>query len=321
MHFLIIGGSGFIGTHLCKNLSLCGQHTYQILDKNIPLSNHCDYIISDLLRMPLGVNFKKPDFIINLAAEHTDNVTPIESYYNVNVDGASIVCNLADSLGCSNILFTSSVAVYGDSDNVSTELTKPAPSSHYGKSKLLAEDVYRSWFLSNPSERSLSIIRPTVVFGPLNRGNFYKLLKQLSSGKFLMVGNGANKKSIAYVENLTSYIIFCIANKKGYFLSNYVDKPDLTMSQIITLLNKILGKSNRFKIIVPYHIAILVGYFFDLLSYILSKNYSISSLRIKKFLRNTFFSSSVLPVSGFSPPFTIEDGMRKTIEHEFVSRE
>ena len=43
------------------------------------------------------------------------------------------------------------------------------------------------------NDNSLIIVRPTVIFGPGNRGNVYNLLKQIASGKFLMVGKGNNK--------------------------------------------------------------------------------------------------------------------------------
>lgn len=58
---------------------------------------------------------------------------------------------------------------------------------------MLAEGVYRKW-LGTDTERSLTIVRPTVVFGERNRGNVYNLLRQMASGKFIMIGNGQNRK-------------------------------------------------------------------------------------------------------------------------------
>ena len=70
----------------------------------------------------------------------------------------------------------------------------------------LAEKIIKKWYEADPSNTSITIIRPTVVFGERNRGNVYNLLKQISSGKFLMVGKGQNKKSMAYVGNLVALI-------------------------------------------------------------------------------------------------------------------
>ena len=55
--------------------------------------------------------------------------------------------------------------------------------------------------------RSLVVVRPTVVFGEGNRGNVYQLIHQIISGRFVMVGSGKNRKSIAYVGNLSAFLV------------------------------------------------------------------------------------------------------------------
>ena len=54
--------------------------------------------------------------------------------------------------------------------------------------------------------RSLVIIRPTVIFGEGNRGNVYNLFRQIADRRFLMFGDGENKKSMAYVGNVAEFI-------------------------------------------------------------------------------------------------------------------
>ena len=83
----------------------------------------------------------------------------------------------------------------------------------------------------DPQNRSLVIIRPTAVFGEENRGNVYNLLKQINSKNFIMIGNGKNKKSIAYVRNVADFIIFSTKLNSGIHIYNYIDKPDLTMNE------------------------------------------------------------------------------------------
>ena len=68
------------------------------------------------------------------------------------------------------------------------------PFNEYGRTKALAEDVYREWRAKDPENRSLIIIRPTVVFGEGNRGNVYNLLNQINSGAFAMIGNGKKQE-------------------------------------------------------------------------------------------------------------------------------
>ena len=141
---------------------------------------------------------KGADVIILLAAQHRDDVTPISLYYDTNVGGMEVTLRAMEKNGCRRIIFFSSVAVYGLNKKNPDENHPKDPFNHYGKSKWQAEQVLEKWYASHP-DWNIDIIRPTVIFGERNRGNVYNLLKQISSGKFLMVGKGENKKSMAYV--------------------------------------------------------------------------------------------------------------------------
>ena len=146
--------------------------------------------------------------VVLLAAEHRDDVSPTSLYYDVNVQGTQNVLEAMDVNGVTNIIFTSSVAVYGLNKENPDEDHPADPFNHYGKSKWQAEEVLRAWYNKDPINKSLTIIRPTVIFGERNRGNVYNLLRQIASGKFLMVGKGANCKSMAYIKNIVAFIKF-----------------------------------------------------------------------------------------------------------------
>ena len=109
---LIIGGSGFIGTRICKRLAN-DKVQFTIVDKVISRTFpertvQCDIRnLDDLCKKLCG------DVIINLAAEHRDDVTPRSLYDEVNVQGAKNVCAAAERNYIDTIVFTSSVAVYG----------------------------------------------------------------------------------------------------------------------------------------------------------------------------------------------------------------
>lgn len=75
-----------------------------------------------------------------------------------------------------------------------------------------------------------------MVFGERNRGNVYNLLKQIASGKFVMVGKGNNIKSIAYIENVAAFLVHCLSFPNGYHLFNYADNPDLDMNTLVTIV-------------------------------------------------------------------------------------
>jgi len=312
----IIGGSGFVGSRVIAHL---GDEYCVNLDKNkSPFYNHITKIMDvrdiDDLTLPSGC-----ETVILLAAEHRDDVTPSSLYYDVNVQGTINVLNCMDKFGIKNLIFTSSVAIYGLNRDNPNEFSYEKPFNHYGESKWNAEQVISKWYNDKPNNKSVTIIRPTVIFGERNRGNVYNLLKQISSGRFLMVGAGKNKKSMAYVENIASFIKFRLnKNEMGYHVFNYSDKPDYSMSQLVALIEKKMNiKLSRIKI--PYFLGMLVGYFFDLFSLVTKNKFSISSVRIKKFCATTQFDSSKA-LDSFNPPFTLADGINRTLEHEFINK-
>ena len=123
--------------------------------------------------------------VINLAAEHRDDVSPRNLYDEVNVDGARNICEIANEMAVNKIIFTSSVAVYGFARLGTNESGAIAPFNDYGRTKWEAEQVYRQWQSEYPENRSLVIVRPTVVFGERNRGNVFNLLRQIASVNLL----------------------------------------------------------------------------------------------------------------------------------------
>ena len=314
----VIGGSGFIGTKL---ISLLMDSDYEVVNVDkVPSSKHGGITqIADIRHKesfkPL---LKNCDSVILLAAEHRDDVSPNSLYYDVNVRGTQNVLDAMDELGIKNIFFTSSVAVYGLNKDKPNENHLVDPFKHYGKSKWKAEEVLTKWQKSS-NDKVLNIIRPTVVFGENNRGNVYNLLSQIASGKFMMIGNGQNKKSMCYVRNVISFIKFCMENnKQGINIYNYIDKPDLTMTELVNIIGGYMGKPIS-NIKIPYYLGMLAGYGFDLLSFVTRKKLPVSSVRIKKFCATTVFCADKIKNTGYEAPYTLEQALQQTIKSEFIN--
>jgi nucleoside-diphosphate-sugar epimerase len=266
----------------------------------------------------LDAGLEGQDTVVLLAAEHRDDVSPTSLYYDVNVQGTKNVLEAMDKNGVKNIVFTSSVAVYGLNKKNPNEEHPADPFNHYGKSKWQAEEVLREWYEKDPENRSLTIVRPTVIFGERNRGNVFNLLKQIASGKFLMVGKGTNFKSMAYVGNIVAFLKYHLENvKPGYQVYNYIDKPDLCMNDLVAQVEKSLDKkipSTHF----PYWLGMLGGFGFDLLSSITRKKFTVSSVRVKKFCATTQFDATAAHSSGFKAPYSLAEGLHNTLHYEFV---
>ncbi len=313
MKVLLVGGSGFIGSRLIGVLLERG-HAVTNVDLR-PSTQHPSLTtlgdVRDLAAMTsasAGV-----DAVVNLAAEHRDDVRPLSLYEEVNVGGARTLVQAAQAGGVRRIVFTSSVAVYGLGVAHPSETSPTAPFNEYGRTKLLAEGVYREWGAADPSHR-LAVVRCCVVFGEGNRGNVWTLAQQVASGRFLMVGDGRNRKSMAYVGNVAAYLADAVEDgAPGTTTTNYADKPDLPTCKLVELLQDALGSRPRLRRPVPLVLGMAAGHAFDLLARVTGRSFPISAVRIRKFGAETTVDTSRLEASGFQRLVPLEDGLRRTL--------
>ena len=347
----IIGGSGFVGTRLVKRL-LDTSYTVKIADKRKSVAYPDLWVRCDVRNAPAQTNeypesltdaasapgkdaeakktmpmhslldvLKGSDVVINLSAEHRDDVTPKSLYDDVNVQGNENVLAACTELGIHKVIFTSSVAVYGFAPIGTDETGEIKYFNDYGRTKYLAEGKYREWLKNNPSNCAV-IIRPTVIFGEQNRGNVYNLLRQIASGHFPMVGKGTNKKSMNYVENVAAFIEYEISHdtEPGEHLYNYCDEPAYDMNHLVLDVYKCLGKPRTKLFHFPYWLAYFGGMCFDLLAFITRRKFAISAIRVKKFTQNTYFVGNNIKKTDFVPPVTLEQGLKQTIDYEFIKK-
>ena len=312
----VIGGSGFVGTNLCRQLSL-KQQDFEIID--LKMSNQfpekckiADVRDTDTLRETIT-----GDVVVNLAAIHRDDVRDKSEYQRTNVDGAENVASVCEEKGIDKIVFTSTVAVYGFAEPGTDESGAIKPFNEYGRTKFEAEEKLRVWHAQG--NNSLIIVRPTVIFGEGNRGNVFNLLNQIASGRFLMVGRGENKKSMAYVGNIVAFLEACVATDQKYGVYNYVDTPDLTMNELVSQVRaKLKGKTGVGPRL-PYWLGLILGYTADLVAKISGRNLPVSSIRVKKFASSTEFRSKKAGLDKFQAPFLLSEGVQRTLQSEFVS--
>lgn len=310
----ILGGAGFVGSRLGNRLAKKDI----IFNKfDIQTKSDVNILSLDIERIDTLNKLEGFDTIINLAAVHRDDIRPLSRYDDVNVQGSVNVCDIARKHNINKIIFTSSVAIYGFAAANTDESGEPNFFNDYGRTKYLAEKVYKEWHAEDPKNRTLVIVRPTVIFGEGNRGNVFNLLKQIASGRFVMFGNGKNKKSMAYVENVTAFLEYSLSLKPGMHIYNYIDKPDFDMNTLVTEARKTLFGKNNIGLRLPVFLGIAIGYFADLISKVTGKTLPVSSIRVKKFMGTTQFRSSVSETD-FVPPVSLEEGLARTLRYEFL---
>lgn len=312
----VIGGSGFVGTNLCHQLSL-KQYDFEIIDLKMSkqFSEKCK--ICDIRNLETLSKVITGEIVVHLAAVHRDNLRDKSEYYKTNVIGTENVARVCQEKDIKKIIFTSTVAVYGFAKPGTDENGDIKPFNEYGRTKFDAEEKLRFWEMNE--DNSLIIVRPTVIFGEGNRGNVFNLFNQIASNRFLMVGNGNNKKSIAYIKNFVDFLVACIECQQKYGLYNYVDTPDITMKELVSQVRYKLKNKNGVGFRLPYFLGIIIGYVADTVSKISGKNFPVSSIRVKKFTSSTEFKSAKYKLQGFSPSYELTEAIDRTLQNEFIT--
>ena len=185
----------------------------------------------------------------------------------------------------------------------------------YARTKYEAEQVFKEWQADAPNDRILVITRPAVVFGEQNRGNVYNLLRQIASGKFVMVGDGLNRKSMAYVENVAAYLQFATtAFNHGVHIYNHIDKQDNSMNALMGTFNRMLENPEQISFRLPFAVGYAIGRCVDAVAAITCKKFAISSIRVKKFCSNSLLETSIAK-TGFVPPVPLYEALERTVRH------
>ena len=268
MNYIITGGTGFIGTHLTNllnevhpeakvwNLDIVKPGTPNPVVKNYKPAVRdgeqlgSTYIECDI-RKPIGELPFTPtaeDVIFNFAAVHRTPGHEDLEYFETNIRGAENVCAFAEKYGIKNMVFTSSIAPYGASEQLKTEDTLPTPNTPYGISKLVAEKIHMAWQKGGEG-RKLTIVRPGVVFGRGENGNFSRLYWGIRKHTFAYPGRKDTIKACVYVKELVRFILWNVEERKTQFdIFNCTFEPAYTIEQIVKAMKKVTGLSQS----VPY---------------------------------------------------------------------
>jgi len=249
---IVVGGAGFIGTHLCRILAERGIETYKI---DIESAEPID------IRKPFDVcgNFGENTVIFNLAAIHRTPGHPSKEYFETNMLGAKNVCDFAKKNEIKTIVFTSSISPYGASEEQKTEETLPMPTSPYGISKLLAEQIHKEWAASS-NEHFLSIARPGIVFGKGESGNMTRLYKALKKRKFAYAGRKDTIKASIYVKDLARILLEMAESPKERVQTyNCTYFPAPNIQEIVETMNRVVGL-NRFVAHIPKTLLIVAAH-------------------------------------------------------------
>ena len=309
---IVFGGAGFIGSHLLKRLA-AGYPDAELYSVDTSVEPRfrvegVHYVEHDVSKaIPRQLCGTGDATIFNLAAVHTTPGHEDWEYYHTNILGACNVCRYASQIGARRIVFTSSIAVYGPDEAPRDEDSEIAPVSAYGRSKMMAEAVHELWQAERDGERHLTIVRPAVIYGPGERGNFTRLANLLAKGRFVYPGRKDTIKSCGYVKDLVSSMLFMAAKPDGKTVYNFCYPERYTSEDICAAFSEAAGYE-RPRIVAPIGLMLLGGLAFEVLSR-LGIRTKINRARIKKLYHSTNIVPKRLQDASFRYGYTLRDSL------------
>jgi nucleoside-diphosphate-sugar epimerase len=226
---IIFGGSGFVGRHLVRYLLNENAHSRIFIADLVPPewdTEQITYVNLDIRESIAPISFDSllSDaciVIYNLAAISKIPGSPNEDYYRTNILGAENICAFADLINCKTMVFTSTMAVYGASEDEKREDTLLQPDNPYGISKMAAEYIHTLW-QAKGTDRRMSIVRPGVIFGEGEKANFERLYHGINRGYFFYPGRKDTKKACIYVKDVAQLLHRLSMTKETFNLYNFV---------------------------------------------------------------------------------------------------
>lgn len=309
--YIIFGGSGFIGSHLVRELRERGISNILIADIAEPTGDmfagtrfvRCD------VRHPISLEIaSKPATVVNLAAVHRTPGHPDHEYFDTNVKGANNITRFCEETGSTTLWFTSSIAVYGPTETAKSEQSELTPNSAYGKSKFEAEQIHRMWQQKN-SAHKLIIVRPAVIFGRGENGNFTKLAKALKNGLFVYPGRKDTIKGCGYVEDLVASLFFMEKQQENSVLYNFCYPHHSSIKEICETFSNVARYRKPLGTI-PLSLMVNAARPFQLLNALGIKN-GIHPDRMLKLVKSTNIVPAELIKRKYPYRTDLEEGLRR----------
>ncbi len=222
-NIFITGSSGFVGKYLLSHFE--NSYTFSKFEKGT------------------AININQ-EVVIHLAGKAHDlkNITDPLEYYVVNTELTIVLFDKFLESNANIFITLSSVKSAADDLNfILTEDHIPNPITHYGKSKLLADQYILSKQI--PADKRVYILRPCMIHGPGNKGNLNLLYNFVVKGWPWPLGAFDNKRSYCSIDNLCFIINELINNNQiSSGVYNIADDDPLSTNEVIKLISESVGK-------------------------------------------------------------------------------
>jgi Nucleoside-diphosphate-sugar epimerases len=317
---LITGATGFIGSHLAREIYKVGQYDIVCLIRKTSDTN----VIKDLA----GIQFAQGDLLDekldNRILDHVDIIFHLagqigkygieyDDYYQLNCRATENLLALAEQEGVKQFIYCSTPGVLGFGKRLADENELYEPRNAYEKTKAQAEQIIKDFCIN--SKIKFTIIRPDFVYGP---GDYrrIKMYENIKNKRFILTTSGKSYLHPTYIDDVIQGFMKCIGNEKAFNeIFNIAAKEDITSKEYIQTIANVYGE-RMIQVNVGYGFSVFIANLIDNLTRRLKNKEGFVSKNKIDFLAIDHSShiGKAERLLGYVPEYTFAQGILKTID-------
>ncbi len=316
----VTGATGVVGPTLIGTLQrsgyavralVRGKHQKSLFDDSVPA------IVGDICDATAVAHLtERADVVFHLAAKlHISDPAPAlrDEFWRVNVEGTRALVEAAQAGGIRRLIFFSTTSIYGATRHPVDEEIPPNPDTWYAETKLAGEQIALAARARESGEPLAVVLRMAAIYGPRMKGNYSRLVRALSRGRFVPVGNGSNRRTLVYEKDAVRAAMvsaeFPFAGGKIY---NVSDGQVHTLREIILAICHALRKPAP-RVHVPLGLARVLATAADRATSMVGRSTHWQSA-VDKFTEDSAVNATRFQRElGFQPRFDLHAGWKETI--------
>lgn len=316
MRIFVTGAAGFLGKTIIKKLISENHAITALLMPDEPDSGlerarivRGDITIPETLSSGMDGN----DAIVHLAGSVGYGLK-MKTCLRVNKEGTHNVAREAIGSGIRRFIHFSSVSVYGRKPDVT--LTEESPMKKigdpYGDTKIDAERVLHGF--AGDDGLDLTIVRPTVIYGPGDNKFLPKLMENMGSGKARIIGDGENSVDLIHVDDVADFTSLILRDERSIGrVYNLTNPENPTWNEMLDVIASEMGIPEPARHI-PYHLAMAAAGIMELISFFTRKPPRITRYAVRVVGRQYHYSTERMQKElGFRPAIDLRDGIRNCV--------
>ena len=316
MKIFVTGAHGFLGRTIVSRLEADGHCTTGLL---LPHEDEAAVAASRIVRGDLT----RPETIAGLVDGH-DAVVHLAGAVGygqtwaicraLNREGTRAVAAEAARAGARRFVHMSSVSVYGRVHGV--RLTESSPSRKigdpYGDTKIDAEGIVQGY--ADQGDLDVTMIRPTVVYGPGDDRFLPKVVENLRSGKLRIIGPGDNRVDLIHVDDVADFVSLVLQKEAAIGkIYNLTNPENPTWREMLAGIAGALGLEPPAKHL-PYRAALVIAGVMEAVSKLTGRPPRLTRYAVRVIGREYLYDTTRMQEElGFTPRIELMEGIRKCL--------